>query len=1072
MPVFDFTQASGRAGWAAAHDISSLTGGADGLTAQISGADPYMTGPAQDYPAGQTLWARLRLRSDAGGSCQLFYYVTTPTEAASVRFAVPQGRWVEGRVPLPPLGTNYRMRIDPPGTTGKVVLERLSFEARGTLPDFDFATLPDAGEWSAPHDISSLEQGLDGLRVNISGGDPYLFGPSRDYPTDTLLWLNVRLWSEQSGVCQVFYFSDGPTEEKSVRISVPGGGWYHTRVPVPALGPGYRLRIDPPGSGGSCLLGRVWFEERVLLPPPVWPVPKPPEMAADACLVRAGELTLRHDRSGLGAFVLEVADQRVAMGNTSAQVGYVTNNQARWFPVQTADTKPTVSCSESNLVLTTVTRDPDGADWTFQQEFRASRDGVIETEITVSVNRDRQVLYLPGPMLLAGVGSWGTNKNQGLFAGIEYLDDEPSSSEKDLEGEESWRLVPDAVKSTFPLMAVQREGRYVGLIWEQRPEVAAVFDSPDRQFQSGGHLLGILFPGSNGGNRPQNSLLPYDAVLLRAGVAEVFRAELIGGEGETVIPAVRAYVALRGLPPRPDPGMTAQAYYGLAARGWLDSRIRETNLFRHAYWPGFSAGPAADAALWMDWLARRTEDADLAGRLTNAAIAALGQVSPGNYNSAQIGHIRYPAPALRFGYVLENAAQAEAQGQALRQRFQPDGTVRYVPRSGGLDYGRTHWTNHASGLTAAETLSLLEAAAFSGDAGLVQTALKQTRLLDQYRAGVPRGAQTWEIPLHTPDILASAYLLRAYTLAYELSGDAHFLEEARYWAWTGVPFVYLRSPVNGPVGPYATIPVLGATAWVAPVWIGLPVQWCGLVYADALYRFAGYDPDGPWLAIADGIAASGVQQTWPVTDTERLGLLPDVFQLKTQTRDGPAINPATVQIPAMRFFGELPSYTFRSLLRHGLRVHAPGAISEVVEQADSVSFLVQSWTGGPYRILVNGLREAPKIKLGGRDVPLGSPHQWQGSEGRLMLLLQGDSEVTLIYPATQAMRMQPLEPGRALLSWPLAASNSVVEMNASLTDSEAWREAKLLPVPVQGQWVTTLTTDWPRMFYRLKLAEP
>jgi len=93
---------------------------------------------------------------------------------------------------------------------------------------------------------------------------------------------------------------------------------------------------------------------------------------------------------------------------------------------------------------------------------------------------------------------------------------------------------------------------------------------------------------------------------------------------------------------------------------------------------------------------------------------------------------------------------------------------------------------------------------------------------------VPRGAQTWEVPLHTPDILASAHLVRCYLYAYQLTGDADLLEQARYWAWTGVPFVYLEQPVPGDVGLYATIPVFGATQWVAS-WLGKPVQWCGLV---------------------------------------------------------------------------------------------------------------------------------------------------------------------------------------------------------------------------------------------------
>jgi len=107
---------------------------------------------------------------------------------------------------------------------------------------------------------------------------------------------------------------------------------------------------------------------------------------------------------------------------------------------------------------------------------------------------------------------------------------------------------------------------------------------------------------------------------------------------------------------------------------------------------------------------------------------------------------------------------------------------------------------------------------------------------------VPRGAQTWECPLHTPDVLASAYSRAGLHVGYELTGEPALLAQARYWAWTGLPFIYLRDPAGQGIGRYLTPPVYGATSWVAPVWMGLPVQWCGLVYADALFRLVRHDP--------------------------------------------------------------------------------------------------------------------------------------------------------------------------------------------------------------------------------------
>ena len=118
-------------------------------------------------------------------------------------------------------------------------------------------------------------------------------------------------------------------------------------------------------------------------------------------------------------------------------------------------------------------------------------------------------------------------------------------------------------------------------------------------------------------------------------------------------------------------------------------------------------------------------------------------------------------------------------------------------------------------------------------------------------------------------------MIQCYVWGYKLTGDAKYLDQARYWAWTGVPFVYLAPPIrpaNGgtdkstdkntdgeyahaPVGLYATIGVMGATNWQAPLWLGQPVQWIGLVYAAALQRLAPLDPSGPWQTIARGITA-------------------------------------------------------------------------------------------------------------------------------------------------------------------------------------------------------------------------
>jgi hypothetical protein len=266
--------------------------------------------------------------------------------------------------------------------------------------------------------------------------------------------------------------------------------------------------------------------------------------------------------------------------------------------------------------------------------------------------------------------------------------------------------------------------------------------------------------------------------------------------------------------------------------------------------------------------------------------------------------------------------------------------------------------------------TILEAAALSADKELIEKALellvKQTAL---YADTVPRGAQTWEVPLHTPDILASAHMVKAYALGYMISGRQEYLDQARYWAWTGIPFVYLQAPTSGRVGVYSTIAVLGATNWKAPLWIGLPVQWCGLVYSSALHLLNECDPDGPWEKIAKGITVTGLQMSWPRSDEQRQGLLPDSFDLKTQIAAGPAINPGTVQAHLAELYGKGTIYDVKKLPSLGWFVHAPCRISDIREEENFITFKVDGWGDKQCYVLISGIEKEPSEVIVNPDKP-------------------------------------------------------------------------------------------------------
>lgn len=835
------------------------------------------------------------------------------------------------------------------------------------LYEADFSRPLESSAWVGAHDIGGIEFGEKGMRIQIAGADPYLFGPILLLPAGAPLWLELRMQSDQGGSAQVFYFEESrrPSEEDSARFSVAAGRQVEVKIPLPGLWRRTRLRFDPPGSSGKTILQTMRLVRREFFSRPEWPRPEAPAGMEDPLVLQSGEVELRHARGRWNGFEIQVDGRGVAAGNPFPKIGYVREGKSIWFPEKWGSESGEVETfrRENALIARWQVRDPDGAVWQWEREFHPHRvPGTIAVTTRVKVNRDRTILYLPWLTVQPGLGSFGREKTQGLFAGVEYLAGEPSGSEADLRGPLARRLVPDTLMITFPLMAIHHDGRYIGLSWEMQPDTAAVFDSPDRTFGSNGHLMALISPGSNGTNRDPASLLPYAGIQLTADTTYTQHARILGGRSPAIIGAVRHYVKCSGLPALPRPIPSRDDYLRLAGSGWLDSKIREGNRFRHAVWHDrFPPLPAGDAAAMMHWLAGRMGDAELSRRLNQCSRTAMAELPKRLYNLRTVGHVPTSSPCLVFGEVPANLNAAASRGREVLNRLEPDGSMIYRPAPGETDFGTTHFSREASGLTGQVLQEALRLGAFSGDREVIDQGVFGLEAAMKFLHQVPRGAQTWEIPLHTPDILAAAHLVHAYTLGYELTGRESFLEAARYWAWTGVPFIYLRAPTPGEVGAYATIPVLGATGWASPVWLGRPVQWCGLVYADALRQLARHDSPAFWGRLADGITASGIQQTWPRTDPERQGLLPDYYLLRPQMRDGPAINPATLQVNAIPFYTRKPAADFMAFHHDKLWVFAPGKIIPLTDSLERLEFQIAAWPQGKWFLVIHGVPTGARI---------------------------------------------------------------------------------------------------------------
>jgi len=814
--------------------------------------------------------------------------------------------------------------------------------------------------WTGNGRVENLSSSPEGLLVKSTGEDPWIEGPAVDLPGDKIIRVKIRMKSNADAGAELFYgrvFQAGDSVPFTARTD---GQWHdYSLVIRDKLGPGTRFRLDPCIGAGAVTVARISVETISEIIVPSLEKPREPNRTSERqAPVKSGDLEFRHYGGTWGNFGLNVNGVEMAAGYQGELIGLVFDEQPEWLNLKDADvTFDNPSTSKANL------KDSKGGTWKIRRSIKsANQQETLIVEIELKADKDRDIIHIPWLTIFPGLGTFGEHKDQGLFAGLEYLCDEPSSSEADITTPDHIRRVPDPVKITFPLMTIARGGNYIGVIWEPSEAVAATFDSPDRIYNSGAHVMALSGPGV-GDRRFENAFCAQAPLRLRANQSLKVTMMIIGGKGKSIVPAVRHYVALKGLPDVPEFEGGLDAAVDLLTHGWLDSEINEDGLFRHAVWgDNFPAGPAADAAMYIDWLADNTKNESLREKLINQKSDALSKIPPGQPFSSSVSHAHLPNAPLVFGRAFEFVQQRRSQALNLLTGFDADGVKLYRP--GDTDYSKTHFAKHANGLAGRDMAGILEGAALSADKELIGEALqlldKQTAL---YADTVPRGAQTWEVPLHTPDILASAHMVKAYTLGYMISGRQEYLDQAKYWAWTGVPFVYLHAPTSGQVGAYSTIAVLGATNWKAPLWLGRPVQWCGLVYCSALHLLSEFDPDGPWEKIARGITVTGLQMSWPQSDEERQGLLPDFFDLRAQIAAGPAINPGTVQAHLAELYGKGKIYDVKKLPRRGWFVHAPCKISDIREDKESVTLTADGWGGKQYYVLISGIETEPSEVL-------------------------------------------------------------------------------------------------------------
>jgi hypothetical protein len=794
----------------------------------------------------------------------------------------------------------------------------------------------DCAGWTAAHDCQlSSQAGV--MHIVASGADPYLIVKLPSAAPGPVM-VRLRLRSTMKNAGQVFWTTDRQprtAEEQSRHFEITHDGqWHEYQVPLEVEGVVQRLRFDPGTGPGEADV--AWIELQDAYPYP---------LVIERMTTTPREIRLALRNRGRRSLTVTVAGKTFEL--PSGQTTEAVQSLAGQAPFEAVPVvvevkglasirrsvivcHPEAPCEwlalKSGPLTLRVTRDGRGA--------QILRDGKLVALVAPLVLAEAEIVPLrvieqqERSLQLAGAGvrarlTLGAETidvliqadrsvegpvvrplggvKQGLLAGLEYLGrGERSSSTLDIETEEHLRFAPDPLQITLPLAVCVTERASVALVWHDmtlQPTYAVPNFVDGRADEQRMSLRGRQI----------------EATVRIAG----------GNVEDAILWAVRR----QGLPPLPRPPRDRQAQLALAMQA-IRGPIAGPGGWAHCAEPRWQRGPLADVASTI-W------------RITGEA-PALERLVPGG------AHVRNDAIYFVTGRAQQWLDRCRGEVRATLGRQQPDGSFRYQGK-----FLRGHFEDTASGYCALPAMHLLDFAWATGDPAARAAGLKTLEYMKRFC--VPRGAQTWELSLHTPDILASAYLVRAYLRGYQLTGKQEYLARARSWALSGVPFVYLWS--RYPTMLYATPPVYGATNYRAPLWIGLPVQWCGGVYAYALVQLAPYDRSLDWRRLAEGIYTAAQQIQYP--DGPLAGCLPDVFTLTTQERSGPSINPSAVVSLQLALEGRPDGLVVAVDKRH--RVVAPFAV-----HLDGKHARIDGRAGTTYQALVDG--RVVDIRSQGQDL--------------------------------------------------------------------------------------------------------
>lgn len=614
-------------------------------------------------------------------------------------------------------------------------------------------------------------------------------------------------------------------------------------------------------------------------------------------------------------------------------------------------------------------KDVDGVSWNFEFIFDLPPNQKwVNVIYHVTVERQRNILALYGPVLYTPCN----NRYDAVFPGLEYLEDgENSSSTLDVAPPYHIRRVPHPNKVTVPLMAVSEnttDGAVItGMMWNAKKAWSKNFDRPSALFASPDRfdcmenydVMGVFIPSvptwvleNHTQAETPYILQPKDSIELDLQLLSIYKPE----PDFSSIYAIPYWIEKYGLPqPFPLPKGSLEKELEFALDAYMDTLwVPEEQKWHHTLdWDPWGIDIIYEFIQQL-WTSEKIlpESLEVDQYLERANTAFKNSPYSGGDLSVYMDE---SARSLPTGAAIEVMKTQNDDGS---WRFDPD----WWNANDKLFYKDYHLLGKDGeaelGTCAQKTYTLLKCARMTGDKVSLEAGLKALDFMDRFK--VPRAAQVWEVPVHTPDILASAQAIQAYLEAYKITDDRSYLDTAIYWAHTGLPFVYLWNNEDMPYMLYASIPVFGASWLEGGGWFGNAVQWNGLDYAYSLFDLAKYDNSLPWETIAKGLTISGLYQQ--ETNEKYKGLYPDSYNFMDKTTSPWKLSPILIvrNLFVMMGYVNEPQTTIIRKGGEAVYINAIVPIEDPKLTEPSLEFWLKSPSEINRYIIIAGLRKPAK----------------------------------------------------------------------------------------------------------------